>query len=140
MTIPKCQISTLELSPCVNYRPVTTFLPCPEVVIITHKHCSDFVVDIVIFLPWDKQLRCVNRVVSCLTDCGVRMRPSYAVCPVATAPTPPAAPNLSVVDDELFVAPTRTDVFLVSAAYFLPLQHQMTKSSTFENLFKDIIV
>ena len=40
MTSPKCQISTLELSPCDNYRPATIFLPCPEVVIISDKHWS----------------------------------------------------------------------------------------------------
>ena len=41
MTSPKCQISTLELSTCDNYLPVTIFWPCPEVVIISDKHCTD---------------------------------------------------------------------------------------------------
>ena len=38
VTCPKCQISTQELSPCDNYRPVTIFWPCPEVDIISDKH------------------------------------------------------------------------------------------------------
>ena len=37
---PKCPFSTLELSPCDNYRPVPIFWPCPEVVIISDKHCT----------------------------------------------------------------------------------------------------
>ena len=40
MTIPKCPFSTQELPPCENYRPVTIFCPCPEVVTISDKHCS----------------------------------------------------------------------------------------------------
>ena len=38
MTRPKCYFSTLELSPCDNYKPVTTFWPCPEVFAISDKH------------------------------------------------------------------------------------------------------
>ena len=32
--------STQELTPCDNYRPVTIFWPCPEVVTISDKHCN----------------------------------------------------------------------------------------------------
>ena len=44
MTSLKCQISTLELSPGDNYRPVTMFWPFPEVVTISDEHCiaNDF--------------------------------------------------------------------------------------------------
>ena len=42
MTSPKFQISALELSSCGIYRPVTIFWPCPEVVIISDKHCIRF--------------------------------------------------------------------------------------------------
>ena len=35
----KCPFSTLELSPCDNYRPVTIFWLCPEVVTISDKYC-----------------------------------------------------------------------------------------------------
>ena len=41
VTVPKFHFITLELSPCDNYRPVTTLWPCPEVVTISDKHCSD---------------------------------------------------------------------------------------------------
>ena len=37
---PKCPFSTQELSPCDNYRPVTIFWPCPEVVTISDKDCT----------------------------------------------------------------------------------------------------
>ena len=37
---PRCQINTLELSPCDNYRHVTIVWPCPEVVIISDKYCT----------------------------------------------------------------------------------------------------
>ena len=40
VTIPKCPFSTQEWSPCDNYRPVTIFWPCPEVVTISDKHCN----------------------------------------------------------------------------------------------------
>ena len=39
MTVPKLHFITLELSPCDNYRSVTIFWPCPEVVIISDNHC-----------------------------------------------------------------------------------------------------
>ena len=42
MTIPKCPFSAQELSPCDNYRPVTIFWPCPEVVTISDKYCTCF--------------------------------------------------------------------------------------------------
>ena len=41
MTVPKFHFITLESSPCDNYQPVTTFWPCPEVVIISDKHCIE---------------------------------------------------------------------------------------------------
>ena len=37
----KCPFSSQELSPYDNYRPVTIFCPCPEVVTISDKHCSN---------------------------------------------------------------------------------------------------
>ena len=36
---PKFHFVTPELSPCDNYRPVTIFWPCPDVVIISNKYC-----------------------------------------------------------------------------------------------------
>ena len=36
--------STQELSPFDNYRPVTIFWPCPEVIIISDKHCNDVLI------------------------------------------------------------------------------------------------
>ena len=41
MTVPKFHFINQELSPCDNYRPVTTFWPCPEVVTISDKHCTN---------------------------------------------------------------------------------------------------
>ena len=40
MAVPIFHFNTLELSPFDNYRPVTIFWPCPEVVTISDKHCN----------------------------------------------------------------------------------------------------
>ena len=40
MTVPKFHFITLELLPYDNYRPVTIFGPCPEVVTISNNYCS----------------------------------------------------------------------------------------------------
>ena len=39
MTVPKFHFIALELLLCDNYRPVTIFWPCPEVVTISDNHC-----------------------------------------------------------------------------------------------------
>ena len=36
---PKCPFSSQELSSCDNYRPMTIFWPCPEVVTISDNYC-----------------------------------------------------------------------------------------------------
>ena len=56
MTCPKCQISTLELSPCDNYRPGTIFWPCPEVVIISDNYCNTGLDILLVILCPEKSL------------------------------------------------------------------------------------
>ena len=46
MTVPKFHFIILELSPCDNYRSVTIFWLCPEVVAISDKHCICLFLDL----------------------------------------------------------------------------------------------